>query len=531
MQAGAGRRRMPRPDSEAGSLMSLATGLQSFGRRRASSLFLLVFALLVSVSAFAQVGLARDGRLPTGMFGYGAAITLLAGVAYFVVARWAPYADPLLVPLAVFLNGLGLAIIYRIDQKTTPTFLQDKQAWEQAHPGQHYVPFGSGANASTQLMWTTVSIAIFIAFVLIVKDVKILQRYHYTLGAFGLFFLVLPIFFPPINGARVWITLPGLGSIQPAEFSKFALVAFFSGYLVKKGPSLSLIGRKVGPLELPRGRDLAPIIVFWLVSIMILVAQNDFGFQLLFFGLLIAMLYIGTGRPGWVVVGLTLFIVGSLSVYFIGSAMHGGILAHLIQRVDTWLNPQPYFDGGCQLGGQIFNRDVDPSGFGRCMQAHGQYADSSQLMQGLFGMGTGGVLGTGLGQGHPFITPLAFSDEIATSLGEELGLTGMMAILLVYVLLIQRGFKTAITVRDGFSKLFAGGISFVFALQVFVIVGGVTRLIPFAGLTTPFMAQGGSSLLANWILIAILVRLSDQGRRPAPQAIQDEGMTQIVSLK
>ena len=513
--------------------MSFASGLQAFGRRRASSVFLLVFALLVSVSAFAQVGLARDGRLPTGMFGYGAAITLLAGVAYFVVARWAPYADPLLVPLAVFLNGLGLAIIYRIDQKTTPTFLQDKQAWESAHPGQHYVPFGAGANASTQLLWTTVSIALFIGFVLLVKDVKIFQRYHYTLGALGLFFLVLPVFFPAVNGAKVWITIPGIGSIQPAEFSKFALVVFFAGYLVKKGPSLSLIGRKIGPLELPRGRDLMPIIAFWLVSIFILVLQNDFGFQLLFFGLLIAMLYVGTGRLGWVVVGLVLFAIGSLSVYFLGLAIHGP-LEHLVQRVEIWQNPMQFFNGGCAMpDGSIKNMDGIPghTAYAQCIAQGGQYSDSSQLVQGLFGMGTGGVLGTGLGQGHPFITPLAFSDEIATSLGEELGLTGMMAILLVYVILIQRGFKTAITVRDGFSKLFAGGISFVFALQVFVIVGGVTRLIPFAGLTTPFMAQGGSSLLANWILIAILVRLSDQGRRPAPQAIQDEGMTQIVSIR
>jgi cell division protein FtsW (lipid II flippase) len=152
-------------------------------------------------------------------------------------------------------------------------------------------------------------------------------------------------------------------------------------------------------------------------------------------------------------------------------------------------------------------------------------------MQGLFAMGQGGVLGTGLGQGQPYITPLAFSDEIFTSLGEELGLAGLMAILLVYALIVQRGMKTALAARDPFAKLFAGGVSFVFALQVFAIVGGVTRLIPFTGLTTPFMAQGGSSLLANWILIAMLIRLSDQARRPAPQSIQDEGLTQVVSTR
>jgi cell division protein FtsW (lipid II flippase) len=513
--------------------MSSPNVVPQYGRRRASSLFLLVFALLVAISAFAQVGLARDGSLPTGMFGYGAAIILLAGTAYVVVQRWAPYADPLLVPLAVFLNGIGLAIIYRIDQTTAADYAKNKAAFLAANPGKHYVPFGVGANATTQLLWTTLSIALFIAFVLLVKDVKVLSKYTYILGASGLIFLVMPVFFPAVNGAKVWITIPGIGSVQPAEFSKFALVTFFAGYLAKNGAAMSVVGRKLGPIELPRARHIMPIVVIWLMSILILVIQNDFGFQLLFFGLLICMLYIGTGRGGYVAIGITLFVVGSLGVYFLALTV-GGPLEHLLQRVEIWLDPFSYFNGGCKLpDGTVIKQfaESNPHPIAACTAKGGHYSDSSQLVQGLFAFGQGGVLGTGLGQGQPFITPLSFSDEIGASLGEELGLTGMMAILLVYALLVQRGFKIATGCRDTFSKLFAGGISFVFALQVFVIIGGISRLIPFAGITTPFMAQGGSSLLANWILIAILVRLSDQARRPAPQSIQDEGMTQIVSLR
>jgi cell division protein FtsW (lipid II flippase) len=228
-----------------------------------------------------------------------------------------------------------------------------------------------------------------------------------------------------------------------------------------------------------------------------------------------------------------LFIVGCLVVYALALSV-GGPLEHLLQRIEIWQNPYDYFNGGCQLpNGHVVKQFAESHAtpIADCAKLGGHYADGTQLVDGMFAMGQGGVLGSGLGQGQPYLTPLSFSDEIVTSLGEELGLTGLMAILLVYALLVQRGFKIAITCRDAFSKLFAGGISFVFALQVFVIVGGVSRLIPFAGITTPFMSQGGSSLLANWILIAILVRLSDQARRPAPQAIQDEGMTQIVSLR
>lgn len=497
--------------------------------RRTASLGLLIFAIIVTVAAFAQVGLARDGRLPTGVLQYGLPIAGLAVAAFYAMNRFTPYADPVLLPIAMLLNGLGLAMIYRIDQTTDPNYEANKARFEAANPGGKFTPFGAGANINGQLVWTILAIGLFLVAIVFFKEVKALQRYHYTLGALGLIMLVAPIFFPGVNGSKIWITIGPL-SVQPAEFCKFAFVAFFAAYLVKKRAALSLVSRKVGFLELPRSRDLMPILVFWIIALMILAVENDFGTALLFFGLFVSMVYIATGKVSWVVIGLTMFIGGALLLFAAAHAI-GGPLEHVNQRVEIWLNPEPYFGGGCKLpDGTIKNMAGVPNGFTECGKLDGNWSTSDQLMKGLFAMGQGGVLGTGLGQGQPFLNDLAFSDEIFTSFGEEIGLTGLMALLLLYALLVERGMKVALATRDEFSKLFAGGVSFVFALQVFSIVGGVTKLIPFTGLTTPFLTQGGSSLLANWILVAILIRLSHEARKPAPVAIQDEGMTQIVNI-
>ncbi|GAA0348563.1 FtsW/RodA/SpoVE family cell cycle protein [Actinoallomurus spadix] len=479
--------------------------------RRSAQLGMLVFALVITVASFAQVGLARDGGLPAGMYGYGIGLGILAAGAYFVVARFAPYADPLLLPLAVFLNGLGLAMIYRLDLSTSADW---KKALQEGKKLSYIGPSTTG-----QLTWTALAMIFFAVTLLVLKDIKVLQRYMYTIGAVGLFFLALPGFLPSsisgALGAKIWIRIGGF-SIQPSEFSKLALVAFFAGYLVNKRQSLSIVGKKIGPANLPRARDLGPILVIFVICLGVLALENDFGTAILFFGLFVSMLYVATERFMWVLIGVLLLACACLIAPEI---------PHVAQRIDTWLDPQAYFDGGCRIGGKIVNQthaDV-------CASKGGVYlADSSQLMFGLFSMGQGGVLGTGLGQGEPWRTPLSYSDFIFTSFGEELGLTGAMVILIVYALIVQRGMKAALATKDNFAKLFAGGVSFVFALQVFVIVGGVTRLIPLTGLTTPFLAQGGSSLLANWILIAILIRISDTARRPAPQPIQDEGMTQVV---
>ncbi|GAA3963064.1 FtsW/RodA/SpoVE family cell cycle protein [Actinomadura viridis] len=514
-----------------------------YQRRNAASLALLIFAMVLTLSAFAEVGLARDGSIPAGLFGYGGGLAVLAFAAYFVQAKFAPYADPLLLPLAVALNGVGLAMIYRLDLDTSA----DKRA-----ALLEGTAVKDAADAPSQLMWTFVGIGLFVAAVLIMRDTdktdaplsftpKTAQRYTYLIGLSAIILLLLPIvpgIGRQINGARVWISIGGF-SVQPGEFAKLLLVVFFAGYLVNKRQAMSLIGKKIGPFSLPRARDLGPIMVIWIFCLGVLFVQKDLGTALLYFGLFVSMLYIATQRVSWVLIGVGLLAVG----IFIATLLP--FMGHVNQRIDIWQNPKPYFDGGCLLeSGKVVpvNPDTDIykqeaaagsgfPGFSACAKLGGEYSDSAQLMKGLFALGQGGVLGTGLGQGQPWQTPLSFSDFIFDSLGEELGLTGLMALLLIYALIVQRGMKTAIAARDPFLKLFAGGVSFVLALQVFVIVGGVTKLIPLTGLTTPFLSQGGSSLMANWILIAILARMSHDARKPAPQAIQDEGMTQIVSMR
>jgi cell division protein FtsW (lipid II flippase) len=235
------------------------------------------------------------------------------------------------------------------------------------------------------------------------------------------------------------------------------------------------------------------------MSMLLLIFEGDIGTSAVFMGLFVAMLYIATGRRSWAVLGFVMFIVGAILAAL--------LVGHVTQRFSAWLHP---FSAANLINGS---------------------QPSYQLVQGLYGMGSGGLLGKGLGAGQPFWTPLVQSDLIFTGFGEEIGLAGVMALLLLYGLFVQRGLRTAMLVKDDYSKLLASGLSFMFALQVFVIVGGVTRLIPLTGITTPFLSQGGSSLVASWLLVAVLARMSDAARRPAPKPIQDEGMTQVVSLR
>jgi cell division protein FtsW (lipid II flippase) len=303
---------------------------------------------------------------------------------------------------------------------------------------------------------------------------------------------LLPASHSSVNGAKVWIILGGF-SIQPGEFARIALAVFFSGYLVRKRDVLSLAGRRFLGIDLPRGRDMGPILVLWGVAMLILIFESDIGASALFFGLFVVILYIATQRKSWLLIGILMFLAGAL--------LAGAIIPHVAERFTIWRHP--FAPANIQ-------------------------GSSYQLAQGLEGMAFGGIFGTGLGQGQPFHTPLVQSDFIVTGFGEELGLTGLMAILLIFGLLVQRGLRAAVAVRDPFAKLLAAGFAFVLALQVFIIVGGVTQLIPLTGITTPFLSQGGSSLVASWIVIALLMRISDTARRPAPQPIQDEGLTQVV---
>ncbi|MEU3191534.1 MULTISPECIES: FtsW/RodA/SpoVE family cell cycle protein [Streptomyces] len=452
--------------------------------RRNTELAMLVFAVLVPVFAYANVGLAINDELPSGMLGYGFGMVLLAGVGHLVVRRYAPYADPLLLPLATLLNGLGLVLIWRLDQSE-----RLRQRAESL--------FGSfSPDAPKQLMYSAIGLALFVAILLLLKDHRVLQRYTYISMAVGLVLLVLPVFFPPVNGARIWVKL-GFINLQPGEFVKIIIAVFFAGYLMVKRDALALASRRFMGLYLPRGRDLGPILVIWALSLMILVFETDLGTSLLFFGLFVIMLYVATERTSWIVFGLLLSAGGATVV--------ATFEPHVQDRVQAWLHP-------------FAKETIESTG-------------SDQIAQSLWAFGSGGVLGTGWGQGNSDLIGFAAnSDFILATVGEELGLTGMMAVLIIYGLIVERGVRISLAARDPFGKLLAVGLSGAFGLQVFVVAGGVMGLIPLTGMTMPFLASGGSSVLANWALIGILIRISDTARRPAPAPAPspDAEMTQVV---
>jgi len=454
------------------------------GRRR-TELVMLGFAVAVVLFAYGAVGLGLKGKLPPGLPVQVLVFAALMLAAHLAIRRFAPYADPLLLPLAGLLNGLGLVMIYRL-----------VQSGRNGNPGFHVTDLSTSAT-TTQLLYTTVGILAMVAVLVLISEPRVLQRYTYTLGALGLVLLAIPALLPAshsvVNGAKVWIILGGGFSIEPGEFARLALAVFFAGYLVAKRDALALAGRRVLGIDLPRARDLGPVLAAWAASLLILIFETDIGASALFFGMFIAMLYVATQRTSWLLLGVLLFLAGS---WLTALLFH-----HVMERFTIWLHP---FQGS------------NPTN------------SSFQLVQGLEGMAFGGLFGTGLGQGQPYHTPLVQSDFIFSAFGEELGLVGVMALLLVFGLLVQRGLRAALAVTDPFSKLLVGGLSFVLALQVFVIVGGVSGLIPLTGVTTPFLSQGGSSLVASWILVGLLIRVSNSARKPAPQPIQDEGMTQVV---
>ncbi len=444
-------------------------------RRRGAELFLLVLALVVGIGAYASVGLGIEGEVPTNLLAYGGWLTLLVVAAHVAVRLVAPYADPVLLPVVAALNGMGLAIIHRLDLAKDTTL------------------------ASQQLTWMTLGVVLFVGTLVVLPDHRLLARFTYTSGLAAIVLLILPML-PgigrTINGAKIWIAL-GPFSFQPGEVAKVLLVITFAGYLVVHRDALALAGRRVVFIDLPRGRDLGPILMMWVVSLGILVLQRDLGSSLLFFGLFLVMLYVATERPGWLVVGGLLFFGGAATAF--------RLFSHVQSRVNIWLDPF-----------------ADPDGNGY------------QLVQALYGFAWGGLIGRGLGEGSPERVPYAESDFILAAIGEELGLTAVMAVLLLYGLVVERALRAALISRDGFGKLVATGLAAVFALQIFVVIGGVTRLIPLTGLTTPFLSYGGSSLVANWVIIAILLRISDQARRPLPDLTEtedaDEQATQIVKV-
>lgn len=428
--------------------------------QRNRELGLLVFAIVVYGSALTLVQLGVNGTVESGYLMLAAVPAVLALVLHVVLRLTARDADPFVLPIATVLTGLGIAMIYRIDLAV------GLEGWD--------------ATSIRQIAWAAIALVAALLVVLFVRNYRVLFRYTYLSGLVGILLLLLP-FVPGLGteqNADVWVSL-GFVSFQPGELAKIALAIFFAGYLVRTRESLTSTGTRFLFMTWPRARELGPLLIIWAVSLGIIVLQRDLGTGLLIFGMFVAMLYVATGKTSWVLIGVVLAATGA----FLASR----VLPYVYGRFANWLDA---------FNPEVIDRD----------------GGSYQLTQGIFGLAHGGLFGTGLGQGRPYITPLSQSDYILPSLGEELGLVGVFAILSLYMVFASRGIRIGLAGQDDFGKLLATGFSFTIALQVFIMVGGVTRVIPLTGLTTPFLAAGGSSLVANWIIVAFLLRISDAVR-------------------
>ena len=433
--------------------------------RRSAELTLLIGAWLIGVFAWILVDASTDAASLGGWTSL-----LSAGVLLLVthgVVRWqAPYADPLLLPSVAALNMLGLAMIHRLD----------------AAAAQRAASNGSPPptpDVYLQLTWMLVGLIAFIVVLTFVGDHRRLQRFTFTAGFAGivlLFLPLLPVIGTEVNGAQLWISLFGL-TFQPGELAKVALTIFFAGFLVGRRHSLALVHKKILGIGIPRGKDVGPLFLVWIFALLVLILERDLGTSLLLFGLFTVMLYVATGRRSWVLIGALLLAVGGALAY--------RLFGHVQIRFDVWLRP---FD------------DANGNGY--------------QIVQSLYGLANGGIFGTGWGQGYPQLVPFAKTDFITSALGEELGLMGLIAILLLFAIIVERGARAAVATRDPFGNLFAIGLTTVIGLQTFIVIGGVTRLVPLTGLTTPFLSYGGSSLVANYIIIGILIRISNAARAP-----------------
>lgn len=435
---------------------------------RLRQISLLLVSMGIGFLAFFQMFERTNSEFPLQfglVLGFGAILYL---ALWGLLLKFQPYAEQTVMPCVLLLTAIGITMIARIDQEN-----------------------GTDA-ASRQLVWMCLALVLCGLLVTFMRDYRILRRFSYISMVVGLVLLLSPMI-PglgvEIQGARIWVNVFGLGTIQPGEFAKLFLAFFFAAYLFDHRDQLAVGGRKVLGLQLPRIKDMGPIAIVWIASMGVLILQHDLGTSLMFFAMFVSMLYVATGRKSWIVIGVIAFAVGAV--------LAAKIFTHVGYRVDAWLHP---FDQ------EIYTRY--PGG-------------SAQIVSGLFGLASGGLLGTGLGQGHPALTPLANSDFIYASIGEELGLTGLLAVLMLYLLIIASGLITAMRIKDGFGKLLASGLVFTMAFQVFTVVGGITLVIPLTGLTLPYMAAGGSSLIANYLLAALLLVISNAANKPEPELSTD----------
>lgn len=425
---------------------------------RTKELGLLVCAALLLLLMLFGLELSQGRALSGEMLWLVGAFIGVYAIAHLAICLAAPHADQVLLPVVATLNAIGLVVIYRLDLADRP---------------------GYGELANRQVMWSFAGIVLLVLTLLAVRDHKSLSRYSYLLGALGLFFLALPLVWPQpaeFADARIWIWL-GPFSIQPGEFSKILLLIFFAQLLAQKRALFTVAGKRFAGLTFPRLRDLAPIMVVWAIAILIMAISNDFGPALLLFATVLAMVYYATGRMSWLVIGVGLVALGGFAVYQVSGKIQ--------ERVANFLDPLANYD---------------TTGF--------------QPSQALFGLSWGGVTGTGLGYGHPEMVPVAHSDYILAAIGEELGLVGLAAVLCLFLVFVNRGFRAAMQVRDSYGKLLAAGLSTTIIIQIFVVAGGVSALMPMTGLTTPFMSAGGSAIMANYILLGLLLRISNSANRP-----------------
>jgi cell division protein FtsW (lipid II flippase) len=428
----------------------------AFRRRRNSELGLGLLAVVVVAAGYVLLLLSDGPELPPDLWAILGAVFGLLVVAHISVRALAPRADGTLLPIVALLNGIGFITISRLDREL----------------------------ARVQSLWIALGVGAFVVTLLLVRQVSTLERYRYTFLFLGVVALLLPLV-PglgyEINGARLWV---GFGPInfQPGEAAKVLVVVFFAAYLVDKRELLAAGTRRLGRMRLPDPKHLGPLLLAWGVSIIVMVRQKDLGSSLLFFAVFAAMLYMATERAVYLLAGLGLFVSGALVAY--------QIFDHVQVRVSTWTNPWPVADG-----------------------------DGFQITQSLFAFGTGGFAGTGLGLGSPEKIPNASTDFVFSAIGEELGLLGTMAVLIAFLLLVGAGFRVAVLAERPFSQLFAAGLTAILGIQTFLILGGVTRLIPLTGITLPFISYGGSSLVANFVILALLLRISDEtGARAESQA-------------
>ena len=447
---------------------------------------LLAFAAVLVTLALVLVEANQEQTLTQSLLWVGLAYLALFTLAHLAVRRFAPYADPLILPCVALLNGLGLVMIHRLDLANA-----ERAAALGGEPPTVLV--------GRQIAWTAIGLALFIAVLFFVRDHRTLARYGYTAGFAGLVLLALPGLLPSsiseVNGAKIWLRL-GIFSIQPGEFAKILLIVFFAAFLVQKRELFTSAGRRFLGMEFPRARDLAPLLVAWAFSLGVLVLESDLGTSLLFFGIVLVMLYAATERVSWMVIGLTAFVGGALVAY--------QLFGHVRVRVQVWLDPFDDFNGaGYQIG------------------------------QALFGLGTGGVGGTGLGAGRPDLVPYAESDFMLSSLGEELGLIGLA----VDPRRLPGAHHARAAQRAGRARQLrqAPGHRPVVRDRAAAVhvVGGASKLIPLTGLTLPFLSYGGSSLVANYALVALLLRISNAARAPlprraAPQQPLAEAGTELV---